>query len=188
MARWPPDAQARLTRAALELFAQRGYEDTTVVDIVKRAGLGKTTFFRYFKDKREVLFGGDEREDLIGGAIAAAPASATPLEAVAAALDAAARDRFIAERREPLTMRQQVIDANPQLREREALKYLGLVASMKTALERRGVAELEASVSAELGVLTLKIAFARWIAAKGAVDFGPLVRRTLDEVRASAGR
>jgi AcrR family transcriptional regulator len=186
MARWPPDAQARLTRAALELFAERGYEDTTVVEIVERAGLGKTTFFRYFKDKREVLFGGDERDDLVGDAIAAAPPSATPMEAVAIAFDAAARERFTAERREPLTMRQQVIDANPQLREREALKYLGLVASMTTALERRGVAELEASVTAELGVLTVKIAFDRWIAAKKVEDFGPLARRTLGEVWASA--
>lgn len=41
-------------RAALSLFAERGYENTTVVNIVERAGLGKTTFFRYFRDKREV--------------------------------------------------------------------------------------------------------------------------------------
>lgn len=187
MARWPPDAQQRLTRAALDLFVQRGYEDTTVVDIVERAGLGKTTFFRYFKDKREVLFGGEERDDLIADAIASAPASPSPIEAMAVALDAAGRERFTPERRKALALRQTVIDANSQLREREALKYVGLVASATAALEERGFTALQSAVAAELGVLTLKLAFARWVTDAEA-DFASLARQILDEVQSTAPR
>jgi AcrR family transcriptional regulator len=89
MARWQPNAAERLALAALELFAERGYENTTVIDIAQRAGLTKSTFFRHFQDKREVLFGGGTMTGIVANAIAAAPATATPLEAVAHALDAA---------------------------------------------------------------------------------------------------
>ncbi len=58
MARWEPDARGRLEKAAMELFQSRGYLRTTVEDIAARAGLTERTFFRYFADKREVLFSG----------------------------------------------------------------------------------------------------------------------------------
>jgi AcrR family transcriptional regulator len=82
MVRWQPNPSERLAQAALELFAERGYENTTVIDIAQRAGLTKSTFFRHFQDKREVLFGGGAMNGLVTEAIAAAPAAATPLEAV----------------------------------------------------------------------------------------------------------
>src|SRR6201986_3715274 len=79
--RWQPDAAGRLAKAALELFAERGYDATTVAEI---AGLTKRTFFRYFADKREVLFSGSEHlQALFVDAVAAAPAGATSLDAVA---------------------------------------------------------------------------------------------------------
>ena len=68
MARWEPNASQRLARAALDLFAERGYENTTVIDIAQRAGLGKTTFFRHFQDKREVLFSGSVLDELLARA------------------------------------------------------------------------------------------------------------------------
>ena len=58
MSRWEPDAQGRLLRAALELFSERGYEATTTAQIAERAGLTKTTLFRLFADKREIVFQG----------------------------------------------------------------------------------------------------------------------------------
>ncbi|MFJ4657870.1 TetR/AcrR family transcriptional regulator [Nocardia sp. NPDC088792] len=186
MPRWEPNARERLMRAALTLFVERGYENTTVIDIVERAGLGKTTFFRYFRDKREVLFGGDSRPDLLATEIASAPPSATPLEAIAAALTAAGRERFTPERREILALRQSVIDANPELREREALKNLTLITSMTEALEARGVPGLTSAVTAQLGGLTIEIAFKRWIAATDTEDFADLVGRTLTEVQVAA--
>ena len=73
MARWLPNAAERLVVAALDLFAERGYENPTVIEIAERAGLTKSTFFRHFPDKREVLFGGDAMTGLLIKGIAAAP-------------------------------------------------------------------------------------------------------------------
>ena len=78
MARWQPDAHKRLALAALDLFAEHGYENTTVIEIAERAGLTKSTFFRHFPDKREVLSGGDTMPRLLAEGIAAAPAQAGP--------------------------------------------------------------------------------------------------------------
>lgn len=60
MARWEPDARERLVRAALDLFAEQGYDNATVTQIAERAGLTKSTFFRYFPDKRDVLAAGQD--------------------------------------------------------------------------------------------------------------------------------
>src|SRR3954470_22878531 len=106
MSRWKPDAQGRLMSAAIELFDERGYEETTVAEIAERAGLTKRTFFRYFADKREVLFSGAEQlEERFVGAVAAAHASASGLGAVAAGLDAVAG--MFAGRRQFAARRQQ---------------------------------------------------------------------------------
>jgi AcrR family transcriptional regulator len=187
MARWQPNASERLGLAALELFEERGYEHTTVVGIAERAGLTKSTFFRYFQDKREVLFGQEKMTETLAEGIASAPAGAAPLEAVAHALDAAARAFFTPERRAFVTRRRAVIAANPELQEREALKGLALMAAMTSALEQRGVAELTACVAAELGGLVWKIAYERWCDETSADDdFGDLARQALKEVQAAA--
>src|SRR5581483_6078717 len=90
MARWEPDSRGRIARAAFALYSERGFENTTVAEIANRAGVTERTFFRHFADKREVLFGGAEQmQDALVRAVAGAPASAPPLEAVAAGLDAA---------------------------------------------------------------------------------------------------
>lgn len=184
MARWQPNTPERLVVAALDLFAERGYENTTVIDIAERAGLTKSTFFRHFPDKREVLFGGGTVAELLVEGIAAAPATATPLEAVAQALDAIGREAFTPARREFTARRQAVIAANPELREREALKGLRLTASMADALKRRGVPDLTSRVAAELGALTMKIAYERWSGTTDADEFIEVARRTLGEVQA----
>jgi AcrR family transcriptional regulator len=186
MARWQPNAPERLVVAALDLFAERGYENTTVIDIAERAGLTKSTFFRHFPDKREVLFGGDTMTELLVKGIAAAPVTATPLEAVAYALDAVGREAFTPARREFTARRQAVVAANPELQEREALKGLGLTASMADALKRRGVPDLTSRVAAELGALTLTIAYERWSDTTNADEFTEVARRTLSEVQAAS--
>ena len=186
MARWQPDAAQRLALAALELFAERGYEDTTVTDIAQRAGLTKSTFFRHFQDKREVLFGDGTLTALVAGAIAAAPANATPLEAVAQALDAVGRQAFTPARREFSARRRAVIAANPELQEREALKGLALTASMTAALIQRGVPDLTARVAAELGALASKLAYERWSDPAAGGDFSELARRALGELLAAS--
>jgi AcrR family transcriptional regulator len=186
MARWQPNASQRLVVAALDLFEERGYENTTVVEIAERAGLTKSTFFRHFPDKREVLFGGDTMTGLLVNGIAAAPSAATPLEAVAHALDTIGRKAFTSDRREFGARRQAVIAANPELREREALKGLGLTASMIDALKRRGVPDLTSYVAAELGALAWKIAYGRWSDTANRDEFSEVARRALGEVQAAS--
>jgi AcrR family transcriptional regulator len=186
MGRWQPNAPQRLVLAALDLFAERGYESTTVVEIAERAGLTKSTFFRHFPDKREVLFGGDTMTGLLIEAIAGAPAGAAPLEVVSYALDAIGREAFTPARREFVTRRRAVIAANPELQEREALKALGLTASMIDALKRRGVPDLIAHVASQLGSLAWKIAYDRWIDAPDGDDFREIARRTLGELQAAS--
>jgi AcrR family transcriptional regulator len=186
MARWEPNASERLAVAALDLFAERGYENTTVIDIAQRAGLTKSTFFRHFQDKREVLFGDGTMNGLLAEAIAAAPATAAPLEAVAHALDAIGRRAFTPARRAFVARRRAVIAANPELQEREALKGLGLTASMTEALRRRGVPDLTACVAADLGALAMTIGYERWSDTTDDDDFGEVARRALDEVQAAS--
>ena len=135
MARWEPDARQRLVAAALDLFTEQGYDDTTVAQIADRAGLTKSTFFRHFPDKREVLVAGqDTLSRLLTEGIAAAPEPATPLEAVALGLEAAAT-AFTPERRELAPRLQAVIAANGELQERDALKHVGLAKAIGDALK-----------------------------------------------------
>src|SRR6201996_7678913 len=133
MARWAPGAKGRLEEAALDLFCERGFEETTVADIAERAGLTKRTFFRYFADKREVLFSGTEvlQEAFVAG-IAAAPAADSPLDAIAAGLDAMA-DLFDDFGERP-RKRQAIIAANRDLQERELIKLSAYAAAGAAAL------------------------------------------------------
>jgi AcrR family transcriptional regulator len=167
----------------MELYAQRGYENTTVAEIAERAGLTERTFFRHFSDKREVLFGsaGDLRDALVE-AVAAAPASLSPLETVAVGLEAAAA--VLPDRREMSRRRQAVIDANAELRERELGKFAALVQALAGALRERGLEDPAATLAAELGIAVFRVAFGRWIDEANDRPLGELVREALDEVKA----
>jgi AcrR family transcriptional regulator len=183
MARWQPDADRRLALAALELFAERGYENTTVIEIAERAGLTKSTFFRHFPDKREVLSGGNTMPRLLAEGIAAAPANVRPLEAVAYALDMAGQEVFVPTHRDFGVCRRAVISASAELQEREALKGLALVASIAEALRLRGVPDITAQMAAQTGTLALKLAYDRWLESDDEAEFGTVARRTLDELQ-----
>jgi AcrR family transcriptional regulator len=184
MGRWEPDAPGRLKRAALELYGERGFEQTTVAEIAGRAGLTERTFFRYFADKREVLFAGsDVMRDRIVSAVAAAPASATPIEAIASGLDAVA-GTFSLEHREGARQRQRVIAANAELRERELIKMASYSAALAGALRKRGVGEPAASLTAEIGIAVFRIALQRWLDETGEREYRELVLESLDELRA----
>ncbi|MCV2393733.1 TetR family transcriptional regulator [Actinotalea sp. M2MS4P-6] len=161
MGRWAPGAESRLRLAALELFAERGYEATTVADIAERAGLTARTFFRYFADKREVLFGGnDVLTRRFVAAAEATPAGAPPLAVVTAALDEFAA--LVGEDREWSSRRRAVIDATPELLERELAKLSSMSTALAGVLRSRGVPELDAALAAETGLAVLRTAFDRW--------------------------
>ena len=188
MGRWEPNARGRLAQAALELYAERGFEETTVAEIAERAGLTERTFFRHFADKREVLFAGAAAlQELLVGAVASAPDSVAPIEAVAAALEAAGA--LLQERREYSRQRQAVIDANPGLRERELIKLASLASALAGALRQRGVADPAASLTGEAGIAVFKIAFERWVSGASQRELPQLIRESFGELRAvTAGK
>jgi AcrR family transcriptional regulator len=161
VSRWEPNAQERLVQAAMELYAERGFGETTAAEIAARAGLTERTFFRYFADKREVLFSGSEAfARLLADGVAAAPPSAPPLDAVAAALEGIAAG--FEARRDFSRQRHVLIRAHAELRERELIKLASVSSAMAGALRRRGVKELSASLAAKAGIAVLEIAFERW--------------------------
>ncbi|MDQ6669219.1 MAG: TetR family transcriptional regulator [Chloroflexota bacterium] len=188
MGRWEPNARGRLEQAALKLYIERGFEQTTVAEIAKRAGLTERTFFRYFADKREVLFwGAGTLQELLVSTLASAPDSAGPIDAVAVALEAAGG--LLQERRESVRQRQTVIAANAELRERELIKLATLSAALADALRRRGVRETAANLAAEAGIAVFRIAFERWINETSQRDLSQLIRESLDELKVvTAGR
>ena len=182
MARWEPDARGRLERAALELFVERGFEQATVTEIARRAGLTQRTFFRHFADKREVLFAGaGALQELLVSTVAAAPASAAPIDAVAAAIEAAGA--LLEERRESARPRRPDIAANPELRERELIKLASIASAIAEALRRRGVADPAAGLAAEAGIAVFKISFERWVSEPGPQDLARLMRESFGELR-----
>jgi AcrR family transcriptional regulator len=183
MSRWEPNARGRLEQAAAELFAERGFDETTVADIAARAGLTERTFFRHFADKREVLFSGQELfTSAVVTAVAAAPGTATPVEAVAAGLDAAGD--LLQGRAGLAPQRQVIIDAHPELQERELIKMARLGTAIAATLRERGVAEPEATLAADTGIAVLRIAFARWLAGGVARPLPEVMRETLGELAA----
>jgi len=185
MVRWEPDARGRLGQAAFELFTERGFEQVTVAEIAERAGLTERTFFRYFADKREVLFAGAEGfQDLFVSGVAGAPDSAAPMDAVAGALSAAAA-MFMAHE-DGVRRRSAIIAAHPDLRERELVKLSTVAAAVADALRRRGVTDPAASLTAEAGLAVFRIAFAAWIAGPGGPGLDQLITESLDELRALA--
>jgi AcrR family transcriptional regulator len=183
MVRWEPNARGRLEQAAMELYSQRGFEQTTVSEIAKRAGLTERTFFRYFADKREVLFeGAGALQELLVNAVADAPGSLAPIDAVAAALEAAGA--LLQERREFARQRQSVIAANVELQERELIKLASLALAITDTLRRRGVSDPAASLTAEAGIAVFRIAFERWINEGFQRDLPQTIRESLDELKA----
>jgi AcrR family transcriptional regulator len=183
MGRWQPDARGRLAEAALALFGERGFDNTTVAEIAESAGLTKRTFFRYFGDKREVLFfGAKELEELFVAAVAAAPESAAPLDAVAAALDAAAA--MFEERREFAARRQQIINDNPELHERELIKLAALADAVAETLRGRGVGDPAAILTAEAGITVFRVAFERWVDPANHRPFQQLIHELLLQLSA----
>jgi AcrR family transcriptional regulator len=181
MARWEPDARRRLEEAALDLFCERGFDQTTVAEIAARAGLTERTFFRHFADKREVLFAGAAAfAQVFLDALATASLDATLIDAVGAAVVAGAA---VLERRRNLARRRQrVIVENPELQERERIKLASLATAMAQALKARGVKDSAAMLAAEMGVAVFRIAFERWVEDRNGIGLEAMVRESLDDI------
>lgn len=187
MARWEPGATQRLVVAAVDLFTEQGYDATTVAQIAERAGVTKSTFFRHFPDKRELLVAGQETlSRLLVDGITEAPTGASPLEAVAAGLERASsamgpRNRELGPRLKA------AVAASAELQERDALKSVGLAAAMSAALLARGVADPTARLAGELGIIAFKQGYAEWSEGERDADDGlaPHTLAALNDLRAA---
>jgi AcrR family transcriptional regulator len=184
MGRWEPDSRGRLQEAALALYSERGFDQTTAAEIAKRAGVTERTFFRHFADKREVLFGASSllRDRIVAGVIEA-PEGAAALDAVACGLDAAAS--MLAEgRRDLAAQRHAVIAANPELTERELAKGADYSAAVASTLRERGVGEPQATLAAGVGMTVFRVALERWANADDDRDLNAIMRAAMAELRA----
>ncbi len=187
MGRWEPGATERLVVAAVDLFTEQGYDATTVAQIAERAGVTKSTFFRHFPDKRELLVAGQETlSRLLVDGITEAPTGASPLEAVAAGLERASsamgpRNRELGPRLKA------AVAASAELQERDALKSVGLAAAMSAALLARGVADPTARLAGELGIIAFKQGYAEWSEGERDADDGlaPHTLAALNDLRAA---
>jgi AcrR family transcriptional regulator len=191
MARWEPGSRERILVAAVELFVEQGYDATTVAEIAERAGVTKSTFFRHFPDKRDVLVAGQEAlSQLLAQGIAEAPADATPLAAVSAGLTRATMMMAGPIARELGPRMKAAIAASTELQARDALKSVGLASAMTHALTARGVANPTALIAAELAVLAFKQGYSAWLStpAEQAEDLTQLTLSALAELRNATAR
>nr|WP_202897022.1 TetR family transcriptional regulator [Actinopolymorpha pittospori] len=181
--RWEPNARGRLEQAALALYGERGFEHVTVAEIAERAGLTERTFFRHYADKREVLFGGSNTlQEFLVGAVAEAPEATAPIDVVVAALESVGD--FFKERHDHARKRQAIIEANPELQERELIKLETLATALAGALRERGVSESAASLTVQAGMAVFRVAFERWVNDTGQRDLAELIRESFEELRA----
>ena len=182
MSRWEPNARGRLGQAAMELYVERGFEATTVAEIASRAGLTERTFFRHFRDKREVLFfGAAELQELLVQSVTDAPTGSSPIAVVASAIELAGS--LFQGQREFARIRQAIIESTSELKERELIKLAALATAMAEALRARGVRDPVAALAAEAGIAVLKITFEEWVSDPSEDDLPGLVRRAFDELR-----
>ena len=184
MARWEPGSRERLQQAALDLFSEQGFANTTVAEIAARVGVTKRTFFRHFADKREVLFAGaGDLQALLVNAIAQAPSELGAMEAIAVALTAA--DWSAMAPRAALRQRQAVIAASPELMERDLIKFDALTAGFADGLRRRGIDDSTAKLAAQAGITVFRTAYERWIDTADEPDMEQIVDNVLVGFRAA---
>lgn len=187
MGRWQPQSRERLEQAALDLFHEQGYAETTVPQITARAGLTTRTFFRYFADKREALFGGEEQvPEQVARFMADAPRSLGPMDLIAKSMAPAAARAFEGRSLDHLQRRRAVVDAEPALRERELRKFALMSDAMERGFRDRGVDDLTARLAAELGVTAFRVGATRWIDQGGEPDLVTTINQTLATLRVIA--
>ena len=184
MSRWQPGARERLEQAALDLFLEQGFTETTVPQITARAGLTTRTFFRHFADKREVLFAGEELvPERVARLMAEAPPSLGPMELITEGLAPAAAEIFQGRGLDYLLRRRAAIDAEPALHERELRKFSLMSKALEQGFRDRGVDDLTAQLAAEIAVTTLRIAVTRWLNQRGEPDLPTTIKQTLAAIR-----
>jgi AcrR family transcriptional regulator len=181
MPRWEHGSEDRLKKAALELFDEQGFEKTSVIEIAKRAHVATRTFFRYFPDKREVLFAeADALRAVLVERILQAPDVSEPLQLVAAVL--AEFDWESLGSRESQRQRHAVIAANPDLLERDLIKHHSIVVGFTDALRQRGVDGDVARLAATVGGEVFFTAYGQWLEARETADLPTIIERMMSRL------
>jgi AcrR family transcriptional regulator len=162
---------AAIIDAALALFAERGFSAVTIADIAGRAEVGRSTFFRYFADKNEVLFSDDA--ELLALLVAASEAAAGPLAPLGSSLSSAlavaragllALSVRIAEHSRWLGQRARLIEEHPELQARQLIKEHGYVAAGIETMIRYGAERETAALAASLAAACFATAHVRTLA------------------------
>ncbi|WP_022902221.1 TetR/AcrR family transcriptional regulator [Curtobacterium sp. B8] len=186
MARWQPDPRGRLLRAALDLFAEQGYDATTAAQIAERAGLTKATLFRQFPDKREILFQGQAATlETIRRVVRDAPADLTDLAVVDAVLDALTA-AHTPEQQDIGAAITALTRAHEALRERYVYKRFVVTETLEVALRGRGVPGPRAALLAETSIRAYWDGFTVWTTAQAGAALGPFVHDAVRAVREAA--
>ncbi len=174
-------ARDRLERAALELYGERGYDQTTTAEIAAQAGVTERTFFRHFADKREVLFNVEaSRQEALARALAEVPAALGPWTAVLQAFRSLAPD--LEKNRALAEARHRVIVTTPALRERELAKAAAMSVIVADALRARGLPDRRATLLAQVSTAALGHAVHTWTA-NPADDFEALIVQAFADLR-----
>ena len=190
MGRWEPNARGRLMEAALELYRERGFDETTVADIAERAGLTERTFFRYFSAKEDVLFAdGDRSRAQMLAALEAQPADVPPLAALRAAVLAVAEE--YEHDRASILLRSRIVAATPELRTRAVERQYGWEGAVVEELRRTGradgLSELDLRLVVAGATTALRVATEVWIADEAHGPLRGLLVEALDRLRAGLG-
>ncbi|MEU3662459.1 helix-turn-helix domain-containing protein [Streptomyces sp. NPDC032940] len=182
MARWDPGTAERLTQAALELYTEHGYDNVTVTQIAERAGITRRSYFRYFPDKREVLFAGSERlPAAVRAAVLDAHPAASPLSAALEALTHVGA--ALAEHVDRTAERRAVIASSPELQERERTKLAAVTSAIQDALLQRGVDDDSAKLAAQVATVASQNALDRWAEGYGEKDFATCLHAVVVSLR-----
>lgn len=172
-----------LADTATELFAEQGFDHTTVEEIAEACDVSPRTFFRYFASKEDVLFAvGDERLRQLLDAIASRPSGEPPLRSMREAALSLVPE-YTSERARLIT-RKRIIAETQTLRSRGLERQLGWEDAVTDALGQRitdaGPAGIELRLVASVTTATLRAALHTWLEAGG--DLATLIDDAFDRL------
>jgi AcrR family transcriptional regulator len=179
--------RAEVQDRAMDLFAERGFEETTVDDIVRAVGISARSFFRYFPTKEDVATGDVERwgQQLVH-ALAQQPEDADPWQAMRDAMQFFVDGATADPQRVLRDMR--VIMSAPSLRARHTEKHLQWARMLTPAAEQRvggdrKTRRLRAQVLVHGSIMCLDVAVAEWVASDGKTSLNNLLDTAFNELR-----
>jgi len=156
---------------AVELFAERGYKETTATDIAERAGISRRAFFYYFNSKDDILFSVKQGNlDMLASLVSEQPEQYSDLEAIAAAWKAFGYSNVDAresgESRSMVLQLRRAAENSALLRGKESELHLAYEAALARGLaERRGLAKPDrsAKVAAAMGQSLMHLVADEWV-------------------------